>query len=752
MGKLRKGVAAVAAMSIVLAVLASPAGAASTDSRYSLVHGCFSLRSGQTGDFVVKNGAAYEATGGTLASAVPFRMQATDLGRYLFYGPGAGQDVADHDILARKLLPLNSAGPVPGSQASDDSDWTVTEAGSAFRIANSFAGKDLAVGAGGELVTVPAGSSGAAGLFDFVETTGCADYPEVEVNVTGQLPAQHAPDAKVQGFVETHMHQMAFEFLGGKAHCGRPWDRFGAPFALQDCPDHVATNGCGAVLETALSGTTCHDPGGWPSFAGWPEHQQLTHEQAYYKWLERSWRGGLRIFVNLLVENRVLCTIYPLTPPGHSCDEMDTVRKEAQDMRDLERYIDAQSGGPGQGWFRIVEDPVEARHVINQGKLAVVMGMEVSEPFGCRLMQPGDVPMCTEQEVDQGLDELYDLGVRQLELINKFDNGLAGVAGDSGTTGTITNAGNLLSAGTFWDLKHCDDPVNHDHSPQALPHNDDQLIANGLEAFAALSGVSLPAYGPPPHCNQRGLTALGERVIRRMIGKGMIFDPDHMSVVARNRALDIVEQQRYSGIITSHSWSTDNALPRIAALGGLIGPMAGTSQGFVDEWNHIRTHGYDGLNPYGFGLGKGADMNGFASQGGPRTPSPGKPPVSYPFQSFDGTATIHKQVTGERTFDINTDGVAHYGLYPDWFEDVRILGGPEIMDDLTQGAESYLGMWERATGMGAGGSAQPPAKPPVAGKPAAKKRKCAELRRKLKRADSRQARQKLRAKLRKRGC
>jgi hypothetical protein len=363
-------------------------------------------------------------------------------------------------------------------------------------------------------------------------------------------------------------------------------------------------------------------------------------------------------------------------------------------------------------------------------------------------MQPGDVPTCTQQQIDDGLDELYDLGVRQLELVNKFDNGLTGVAGDSGSTGTITNTGNFLSAGTFWDLDHCQDDLNSDHSPTAIPHNDDALIANGLDAFADLSGVSPPVYGPPPHCNQRGLTALGEHTIHRMIDKGMLIDPDHMSVIARNKALDIVEKERYSGILTSHSWSTDNALPRIEALGGLIGPMAGTSQGFVDQYNHLRTHGYDQMNPYGFGLGKGADMNGFASQGGPRTPEPGKPPVSYPFQSFDGTATIDKQVSGDRTFDINTDGVAHYGLYPDWFEDVRILGGPEIEHDLLQGPEAYLQMWERASGIG---GAPPPANGDD-GKKDAKKQKCADLRKKLKKAKSKKQKRKLRKKLRKSGC
>ena len=36
---------------------------------------------------------------------------------------------------------------------------------------------------------------------------------------------------------------------------------------------------------------------------------------------------------------------------------MDSVRREVQDMHELERYIDAQSGGPGKGWYRIVESP-----------------------------------------------------------------------------------------------------------------------------------------------------------------------------------------------------------------------------------------------------------------------------------------------------------------------------------------------------------------------------------------------------------
>jgi hypothetical protein len=111
---------------------------------------------------------------------------------------------------------------------------------------------------------------------------------------------------------------------------------------------------------------------------------------------------------------------------------------------------------------------------------------------------------------------------------------------------------------------------------------------------------------------------------------------------------------------------------------------------------------------YYWGLGYGADMNGFGSQGPPRLGA--KNPVKYPFKSFDGAVTLDKPKTGERTWDINKDGVAQYGLYPDWVEDLRMQAGDEIVQDMARGAEAYLQMWERATGVPATSSFSPKAK------------------------------------------
>ena len=73
--------------------------------------------------------------------------------------------------------------------------------------------------------------------------------------------------------------------------------------------------------------------------------------------------------------------------------------------------------------------------------------------------------------------------------------------------------------------------------------------------------------------------------------------------------------------------------------------------------------------------------------------------MNYPFKSLDGSVTLDRQHTGDRTFDYNNDGVAHYGLYADWADEVGNLGGPGIADDLLNGPEAYLQMWERAVGV-----------------------------------------------------
>ena len=177
----------------------------------------------------------------------------------------------------------------------------------------------------------------------------------------------------------------------------------------------------------------------------------------------------------------------------------------------------------------------------------------------------------------------------------------------------------------------------------------------------------------------------------------MVFDPDHMSAVARQQALDYLTTKGYSGILSSHTWADDANYYRILAMGGVVTPHAAGSSGFLGKWAALR----DKADPrFLYGVGWGSDISGFSAQGGPRNPAAGKG-VTYPFTGFGGV-TVARQRTGSKTWDVNSSGVDHYGLYPDWVQDVAVQAGPragQLLADLANGPEAYLQMWERGLGV-----------------------------------------------------
>jgi hypothetical protein len=656
--------------------------ASSPTDRYNMFNACYGVQSASTGRWLT--GAAtptFSAT--TIGAGEPLYFKPSALGRYLLYSRAG--------TFLDGTTPAVRYAAKPGAT----NDW-VTTMPSKGLFKFELPGKGFLTNAAGKATLTATGSQ-----FRLQLRTGCTSFPEVSTNVTGNPFSGVSSTQEVRGFIDAHTHGMAFEFLGGDVHCGRPWSPYGVPVALRDCPDHELTGGNGAVMEAFLSGKPSHDPVGWPTFKDWPAPESLTHEGTYYKWMERSWRAGQRILVNLLVENNKLCELYPLK--RNSCDDMDSIRLQAKDMRELERYIDAQNGGPGKGWYRIVTSPDQARKVINAGKLAVVMGIETSVPFGCT--QKLGVPdlKCTKATIDRQLDEVQKLGVSQMELVNKFDNALSGVAGDEGSTGYLVNTANTLETGSPWRMQTCNpnDPEVHDKDQDnSLPLDSGSIPAQDalFGAVAKVSGVNLPAvpiYPAKHHCNQLGLTDLGDHTIRGLAKRHMLFDPDHMSVKARQSSLDLIESMNYSGVLSSHSWSTPDAYPRIYADKGFIAPYAGDSNGFVEKWKRHLTW----ANPSTYwGIGFGADINGLGAQGDPRPDAATNHPVTYPFTTLGGVK-VDQQVSGQRTYDINEDGVAHYGLYPDWIQDLKMQAGDDIVKDLARGPEAYLQMWERAYGV-----------------------------------------------------
>jgi microsomal dipeptidase-like Zn-dependent dipeptidase len=63
---------------------------------------------------------------------------------------------------------------------------------------------------------------------------------------------------------------------------------------------------------------------------------------------------------------------------------------------------------------------------------------------------------------------------------------------------------------------------------------------------------------------------------------------------------------------------------------------------------------------------------------------------------YTGAGELIRPTAGRRDFDVNVDGVAHYGLLPDFLQDLRNAGAPaHEIDALYRGAEHYIQVWER---------------------------------------------------------
>lgn len=699
-------------------------------SRYELANRCFALRDQASGQFLTVSGSRPTFDGDTLDAATPFFMKPTALGKYLFYTPEQrflalispnealasplsgllaqlGETIGGQgDVLAllRPALPLSdglnqlgqaitgSAGSLQAAAtadrslgladaASDAAEWTVDQAGAGMTVTSTLTGDRIV--------------AGSAEAFQFVPRGGCTAYPEAELNATGTPFKGTNPDGTVFGYAETHMHLGGSEALGGRLGYGSPFHKFGITHALGNCAaDHGpsgALDALDAVVNPNRSYFPPHDTVGWPTYADWPNHGSQTHHQTYYIWLKRAWMGGLRFMMNHLVANEVLCQIWPLKQ--NDCDEMESIALQRQLVLDLQDYIDAQEGGPGKGFFRIVYSSAEARRVIEAGKMAVVLGTENEKVFGCGEFL--DAPECTQEHIDQQLDQWHGLGLRAIFPIHLFDNAFGGSRlTDDVALNVLYQGGNIAETGHPYATVPCE-------AAEAVPPGAAPVQDRGIFELVLLQINGLPPLPPVTGCveNARGLTTLGDYFINAMVDRGIMIETDHTGTLARKRMLDIA-QARKVPVLSGHTGFIADARDskRILAVGGVISNLPDEPAPVTIAFIHDLIAAYREVHGTTAGLatGLGSDINGIHQQAAPREDAATNP-LKYPFRSYDGKVIFERQITGTRAFDLNVDGVAHYGLYPDFIADMqRSEGGEEALQYLFRSAEAYLQAWERA--------------------------------------------------------
>lgn len=663
--------------------------------------------------------------------AARFYMKPTGLGTYLFYDQGE-QLLGAHETPVR-TQELDMRLEWRLEQLSDDSfALQATDAqgylasnGASLYLSDSFS-EALAV--------------------SLKESENCATYPEISTNASGEPSVSEFEDGSVWGLADVHAHLFGTLAFGGNIMAGDVFHPLGVQKALQDCsvehgiggktditgfvtqePDYNVGKQAARLPFLLLFNQPLHNTDGYPEFSEWPNNQTTTHQIAYYKWLERAYLGGLRLMVNLLVESGPLCKVgrdlsrnYAPIDDGYEfddsvvCNGEETSERQLQATYDLVDYIDAQHGGPGKGWLQLVSSPEEARQAIRNKKLAMVVGSETPDLFRCIDGVEGGREECTEEYIEQRLDEYDQRGIKSLFPVHHYDNDFGGAR----VFNPIIEVASVVQDGSLFHYDTCEggyDPI----LAIQLPRIYYLLFPNFIR--------DLPLFPFVPegdgYCNRQGLTDLGAHLVREMMKRGMIIETAHMSRPMKEAVVDMAEYYDYPLVDSHWGKAFEDALKpeeeRYFKLGSVRAPLFNRWVS-VPEYNGvvkdcepytsqdmaIQLMAYSdlrndlGLDP---GVVFGTDMHGMVQQAYPRfgeravCHSEQQNPVTYPFTSFDGGVQFEQQVSGNRVFDYNTDGLAHIGLLPDVIQDMRNQGmSDEYVKRFFRGAESYLQMWEKA--------------------------------------------------------
>jgi microsomal dipeptidase-like Zn-dependent dipeptidase len=673
--------AVIAALDPALPATAAPAGKKAKAAH--LANSCFALRSTLTGRFVGLIGDTYRADQNEGTAATFFWKPAT-LRTYLPQDQGG------------RLLGVRADGQVGRAETPGPAtEWFAPRRGRRVRLFLRD-GRQLGATSSGDLILVGRRAAGPAVRFGLVRRGGCTPFPEADVGATGKPFRGTNRKGDVVGFADMHLHITSNQRAGGAVIYGEPFHPYGISEALgHDADVHGADGSAdvtGNLLRTGLPFGT-HDTHGWPTFAGWPVQDTITHQQTYYVWLKRAWMAGERLVVAQAVEDQPICEIEPRKT--HTCDETEAVRQQIQVLRGLQGYVDAQAGAKGKGWFRLVYNPRQARQVIERGRLAVLIGIESSNLFGCS--EQLDQPECTRRDIDRGIRNARRLGVRSVFPMHWTDNAFGGAALEGGGRGTFINVLQAFQTGHYFRTGPCPRPGQGEEMGRLEPF-ELAVLASFFPAAQPLAQAGMPVYPPGPQCNAKGLTPLGKYLIKRLIANHMLIEMDHMSEWAREAVLRIAKRRRYP-LVSSHTGTgglwTPEQLRLLYRLGGLAAARAQTAPELAARIEELKRHR---SKRHYFAAGLGTDTGGFSSLPEPRADA-AQTPVTYPFVCrVGGRVTFQRQRTGTRTYDLNTDGVAHYGLIADLLADMQQHGGGAALRSLFRSAEAYLRTWELAYG------------------------------------------------------
>lgn len=299
-------------------------------------------------------------------------------------------------------------------------------------------------------------------------------------------------------------------------------------------PDAQVTDGGVPNLADAAGPTSAVDVRS--PFGAWPHAQDLYHQQMYVEMLRRAWEGGLRMMFASIQENQSLATIMgiSLAPGPLALDPQRDVVSVERQLAFIENMV-----RENEDFLRIVTTPREARDAIRQGRLALVLSVEID-------WLPLDV-----------VRRLHDEhGVVHIVPIHLADNPVGGTA-------AYTPVFNMHSAlfqralgapGLAYFQLTRDECIARRPQPPLTPSLDLGLLflpnemdtapyfALGYESCDTCAAPSPRTLDVTGSRNATGVTRMSH--IRALMRMGMLVDVVHMSIAS---ALDTMQEAEHWG-------------------------------------------------------------------------------------------------------------------------------------------------------------------------------------------------------------
>lgn len=600
-------------------------------------------------------------------------------------------------------------------------------------------------------------------------TTGHIAVDNISLNANGAAgseprpadPAPPAPNKPIWGAVDMHTHPMSYIGMGGKLMHGQP---DGDPHtALGNCNcTHGGwglDNTCGNYVRAVVVNMTDklyehrfersfpavphpdHPHDGYPAFKHWPTHSSVLHQQMWFDWMKRAKDGGMKVIVALTVNSELLGRAVDGNAPFD--DKTTADRQIDQLIAFVRRHND---------FMDTVTTSARLRRVVNEGKMGVIIGMEVDN-IGNFYRNV----TVTKEQIRAEITRLKNKGVRYMFPIHVTDNKFGGAAAyeemfnyatkfvsGQPITGTVPphlyppvlpgrlqevesnpdrrvvfrytsgKIGERMGLRTLIEIIEAGglppvDPITIAAKPVMDPiiaglrmKPDYQILKryyfDAYPEAVAYDGIKLSGSTAGGHRNVHGLTAEGEFAVEEMMRQGMIIDMDHASEKSVSGIMrlaminDYPVNSGHNGLRAANSNENSRTAGQIDTMrrvGGMMGVGWGenTANGFYINLKGV----YNALGNKNIALG--SDINGFVA-------TPSKPTASSQFINYTNRSQpdfIQKYtMPGSRSWDFNTDGVAHYGLVPDFFQGMKKAGAePNVLNAFFLGAEYFAQMWEK---------------------------------------------------------